>query len=81
MSLNHHQLLGRAPRLATLFCVAASGAKLRRPTIPPLPRCEGFGQEHFNISNDVGNKNPPANSQSGFENHRRFSWIYYTPAS
>jgi hypothetical protein len=41
----------------------------------------GFGQEHFKISNDISNKNPPANSQSGFERQRRLSWICYTPVT
>src|SRR6266704_2872954 len=33
---------------SALFFVAASEAKLRRPTILPLPRCVGFRQAHLN---------------------------------
>jgi hypothetical protein len=38
-----------------------------------LPRCEGFGQEHCNISNDVGNKKARLSfRQNG--HGCRFSW-------
>ena len=56
------------PRLAPCFASRQVRLNYDVQLIQPLPRCEGFGQEHFNISYNTGNKKPAsAISQSGFD--------------